>query len=218
MPYRAAHMNFSKGEISPELESRFDLSIYNAALRQAYNVKIRRTGGVAKRMGTRFVAECKQGRLIPFQFSDDQAYALLFTQAEMQPLALGGAVLEEALEVDGITKAAEAVVNVAYHNFDEGDQVYFTGIEGMIEINDRFLTVTEVVDDAHFKVDFDSRNAGTFTGSGGGTLRTGSPPAPPAPPAVPTPIPPADPPDVGGGGGGGYDDGGNWRSLPGNIP
>jgi hypothetical protein len=219
MGYRAASLNFSKGWISRELESRFDLSIYSAGLREATNVKIKRTGGVSKRMGTRFVAECpSEGRLLAFQFSDDQAYALLHYQATMQPLALGGAVLEEGLLVTAITKAVHAQITAAYHGYSVGDPVYLSGITGMVEINDRFLTVLSVPDANNITVDFDSTSAGVFTGSGGGTARVGPPPAPPAPPVVPDPLPAPDPPTVGGGGGGGYDDGGTWRGGGGINP
>lgn len=214
MAYRAALLNFSKGEIAPELEARFDVSIYNAALRRARNVRVRRQGGVSKRMGTRFVAECLSTtavRLVPFQFSDEQAYALELGQAYMRPAALGGVVLEEGLLVTAITKASNAQITVAYHDLAVGDQGYLIGIEGMVEINDRFLTVLTVVDDNNFTVDFDSTNAGTFTGSGGGTARVGAPPAPPAPPTVPAPLTPPDDPVVGSGSGGGYDELGDWR-------
>ena len=212
MAYRAAQLNFSKGEISPEIEARFDISVYNAALRRARNVRVLRTGGVAKRMGTRFVAEClsSTARLIPFQFSDKQAYALEHGQAYMRPLALGGAVLEEGLAVTAITKEGTAKITAAYHDYSVGDQVYLRNIEGMTEINDRFLTVTAVVDANNFRVNFNSTNAGTFTGSGGGTVRSGAPAAPPAPPAVPAPLPAPTPPDLGSGSGGGYSSG-SWR-------
>lgn len=223
MAYRAALLNFSKGEISPELQSRFDISIYNAALRQARNVRVLRTGGVAKRMGLRFVAECLSSsavRLLPFQFSDEQGYALEFGQAYMRPAALGGIVLEEGLAVTAITKEVQAKITAAFHDYDVGDPVYLTGIEGMREINDRFLTVTAVVDANNFRVDFDSTNASTFSGSGGGTVRPGPPPAPPAPPVVPPPLDPPEEPDFGSGGGGGYvEEGGftlwrnDWRTV-----
>lgn len=221
MAYKSALLNFSKGAISEEMEARIDLSIYNAGLRRAENVRIRRTGGVEKRMGTRFVAECLSttaALVIPFQFSDSQAAALEFGQAYMRPLANGGAFLEEdtagdgGLAVIGITNAAQAAVNVAYHAYSVGDQVYFSGILGMTEINDRFLTVTEVVDADHFKVDFDSSAAGVFTGSGGGITRSGAPAPPPPAPPVPSPLPDPTPPATGSGGGGGYGAGGGWNN------
>jgi hypothetical protein len=216
MAYRAAQLNFSKGWISPELQSRFDISIYNAALRRAINVKVQRAGGVAKRLGTRFVAECLSStavKLVPFQFSDEQAYALEFGQAYMRPAALGGVVLEEALAVTAITKAVNAKITSAFHDYAVGDGVYLSGIEGMTEINDRFLTVVSVIDADNFTVDFNSTNAGTFTGSGGGTVRVGAPPAPPAPPPVPPPPAPPPAPPLGSGSGGGYGSGGQWNGT-----
>lgn len=190
MAFRAALLNFSKGVISPEIEARVDISVYSAALRQATNVRVLRTGGVSKRMGTRFVAEAlaDTARLIPFQFSDTQGYALEFTQAKMRPMALGGAVLEEALAVSAITKAANAQVTAAFHGYAVGEQVYFDLIEGMIEINGLVGTVVSVIDANNFTVDIDTTGFSAFTGSGGGTVRTGSPPPPPPPPTVPDPI------------------------------
>lgn len=206
MAYRAAIKSFSKGELSPEVAARFDLPTYQAGLRQARNVKIRRTGGVSKRMGTRFVSEAVNAaaRLFPFQFSDEQAYVLQFGQATMRPLALGGEVLETELMVIGITNAAPALITAHYHGYSVGDPVYLKNIEGMPEINDRPLVVLTVPDADHFTVNFDSTNAGVFTDSGGGTDRTSAPSAPPPPPTVPPPLPPSSPPVVGSGSGGGY--------------
>lgn len=221
MAPRVALTNFSKGELSPEVESRFDLPLYQAGLRRARNVKIKRTGGVSKRMGTRFVCEAlaTTARLFPFQFSDDQAYALEFTQAKMRPLALGGAVLETLLAVTAITNATTAKITAAFHGYSVGDQVYLSDIQGMVEINDRFLTVLTVVDQSNFTVDFNSTAAGVFTGDSGGITRTGAPDPVPDPPDVPVVITPDPEPNVGGGGGGGYGVGGHWTgnglgSLP----
>lgn len=225
MGYRAALLNFSKGELSPDLEARFDLSAYQAGLRRARNVKIRRTGGVSKRMGTRFVAEAlsTEARLFPFQFNDEQAYALEFGQAYMRPLALGGAVLEEGLKITAITKAANAKITAAYHDYKAGDQVYLksdsSSTFGMHEILDRWLTVVSVVDTNNFTVDIDSSAFSAF-GSDTGTVRTAPPPAPDPAPTVPPPATEPPPPEVGSGSGGGYGSGGTWDQAPegGEIP
>lgn len=213
MAYRHATSNFTKGEISPELEGRFDTEAYQAALRTAYNVKIRRVGGVSKRMGTRFVSECLSTtavRLLAFQFSDDQAYAIELGQAYMRPAALGGVVLEDGLLVTAITKAVNAQVTIAFHGYSAGDGFYLALITGMVEINDRFLTVVSVIDANNFTVNFDSRNVGTFTGSGGGIARTGAPAPAPPPPPVPSPLPDPILPDLGSASAGGYDHSGSW--------
>lgn len=214
MGYRAALLNFTKGEISPELEARFDLAAYQAGLRRARNVKIRRTGGVSKRMGTRFVTECLSGtaRLFPFQFSDEQGYALEMGQAYMRPLALGGAVLESGLKITGITKAANAMITAAYHGYTVGQQVYIRTEDpvafGMTEILDRWLTVMTVPNANQFTVDIDSTGFTAF-GADVGIVNPGPPPPPPPPPTVPPPAPDPTPPTVGSGSGGGYVDDGS---------
>lgn len=204
MAYRAGQFNFSKGEIGPELIGRVDVSAYNAGLERARNVQVRKYGGITKRPGTRLVAEVydasKPVRLIPFQFSITQAYALEMGQGYMRPAALGGIVLNEALVVTSITNAVNAQVSAAYHGYSVGDQVYFADIDGMEEINGRVATVVEVVNSGSFTADVDTRTFGVFTGSTGGIIRSGPPdPEPPAP-DVPPVVAPDPPPDVGGGG------------------
>lgn len=226
MKVRGQLLSFTKGWVAPEVEARFDLSAYQTGLREALNVRIRRTGGVSRRIGTRFVAEAlsSPAKLVPFQFTDDQAYALEFGQATMRPLAYGGAVLEDGLSVTAITNAATASVTSAFHGYAVGDQVWFRDIEGMTEINDRFLTILTVPDANTFTVDFNSTNAGVFTGSGGGTVNVVAPPPPEPPPVVPPPIEEPTPPVIGGGGGGGFDGdgpglGGDWAGNTGpHIP
>lgn len=226
MGYRAALLSFSKGEISPELEARFDLSAYQAGVRRAYNVKIRRTGGLSKRAGTRFVSEAlsSTARLISFQFSDEQGYALELGQAYMRPLALGGAVLEEGLKVTAITQEAQAKITAAYHAYTVGQQVYLRSEDptafGMQEILDRWLTVVAVDSANQFTVDIDSTSFAAF-GVDTGTVRVGAPPAPDPDPVVPPATTPPPPPTTASGGGGGYASNGTWNRFgtdPGSIP
>jgi len=217
MGVRVAIQNFSKGEISPEVEARFDLDVYRAALRKASNVIIRRTGGVKKRPGSRFVATAinPSARLFPFQFSDTQSYCLELGQAAMRPLALGGEVLETGLKVTAITNTNTAKVTAAFHGYSVGDPLWFDAVQGMLEINDRPLTVVDVPDSNNFHVNFDATAAGVFTADTGGQVNTAPPPPPPAPPAVPPPPPPPTPPVTGGGG---SFNGGGGLGFGGEIP
>lgn len=200
MGFRTHQANFSKGELAPELRSRTDVTYYSAGLTRARNVSILKYGGVTKRPGTRFVGEVydptKPVRLVPFEFSITQTYALELGQGYMRPLALGGFVLNETLAVTEITNAAHAQVAVAYHGYNVGDQVYFAGITGMAEINGRIGTVLSVVDTGHFTVDINSGGFGVFTGSTGGITRSAPPVADPTPPTVDPPVAPPDPPPV----------------------
>lgn len=159
-------------------------------------------------MGTRYVTTALSAlsRMLPFQFSDTQAYALEFGAFKMRPAALGGVELETGFKVTNITKAAAALVTCAYHGYKVGDEVYFNTIEGMTQINDRFLTVLTVPSVNTFTVNFDSRNAGTFLRDQTGVVNSAPVPPPPVvvPPPVVNPPPVVIPPPVGTGGDGGY--------------
>lgn len=152
-------------------------------------------------------------RLMPFQFSLEQTYALEMGHGYMRPAALGGLVIEEKLAIGSVTRGATTTIAAAYHAYAVGDQVYFGGVEGMIELNGRIGRVLSVGDSGHFTVDIDSTGFTAFTSDTGGTTRAGPPAPPPPPPPVPPPPPPPPPPNTGGGGGGGrfdeprYDDG-----------
>lgn len=50
---------FAGGELAPALTARADLVKYTTGLRRCRNFLVLRSGGVANRAGTRFVAECK---------------------------------------------------------------------------------------------------------------------------------------------------------------
>ncbi len=213
MAMRMGSANFSKGEISEELIGRVDVAAYQTALRRARNVVILKYGGVTKRPGTRLVAEVYDitapVRLVPFQFSLTQTYVLEMGQGYMRPAANGGMVIEDKLTITAITRGATTTISAAYHDYEVGDQVYFSGIEGMIELNGKIGRVLSSDHVSQFVVDVDSTSFANFSGDAGGTTRTGAPPAPPSPPAVPPPPPPPPPPDTGGGGyGGGV--GGGW--------
>jgi hypothetical protein len=70
---------FNAGEWSPELHGRIDLAKYQNACRQLQNMIPLPQGAAARRPGTRFVASAKENgalRLIPFQFSTEQAYVI----------------------------------------------------------------------------------------------------------------------------------------------
>ncbi|HBQ1369483.1 TPA: hypothetical protein L7K77_002315 [Klebsiella aerogenes] len=89
--------SFSGGEIAPSLYSRIDMAKYQVALRKCDNFIVRQYGGVENRPGTQFIAAAKypdrKCRLIPFQFSTVQTYALEFGHNYMRVIKDGGLVL-----------------------------------------------------------------------------------------------------------------------------
>jgi len=70
--------------------------------------------------------------------------------------------------VTAITQAAQATVTAAGHGLIAGDEVYFTGIAGMVSLNGQTLTVMSV-SGTSFVVDKDTRGYQPF--SAGGTVR-----------------------------------------------
>lgn len=209
MTFRTAQPNFSRGEISPDLYGRFDTDMYGAGVKKARNVLILKYGGLTKRPGTQLVAEVidpsEPTRLVPFQFSLTQTYALEFGQGYMSPCAFGGRLLETELAITAITNAAQAQVTVAYHGLSVGDLFYISGVEGEMGdlLNGRAWPVMSVVDADNFTIDADTSAVAAFTACTGGITRTEAPSVP-TPPVVPDPVPEPDLPDYFGGAGGDF--------------
>lgn len=205
---RTFQSNFSRGEIAPALYGRFDVDAWNAGLKTARNVVVLKYGGVTKRPGTRLVAEVidasQPTRLIPFQFSLTQTYALEMGQGYMAPVANGGRVLETELAITAITNASNAQVTAAFHGYSVGNLAYIAGVAGEIGdlLNGRFWSVATVVDDNNFTIDVSTVGLDPFTSATGGITRVGAPDPDPPPPTVPPVVVPPEPPGVGGGGGG----------------
>jgi hypothetical protein len=208
--FRAGQPNFSRGEIGPELYGRFDVDAYAAGVKKARNVVILKYGGLTKRPGTRLVAEVidasEPTRVIPFQFSLTQTYALEMGQGYMAPCALGGRILEEELAITAISIAAYAKVTAAFHGYSVGDLAYITGVAGQIgeKLNGRAWPVYSIVDASNFTIEASTLGLSAFTTATGGITRVSPPPPPPPPPPVPPPPPPPTPPSYGGGGGGDF--------------
>lgn len=92
--------SFAGGEIGPSLFGRIDMAKYQVALRKCDNFIVRQYGGVENRPGTRFVGAAKypnrKCRLIPFQFSTVQTYALEFGHQYMRVIKDGALVLNSS--------------------------------------------------------------------------------------------------------------------------
>jgi len=87
---------FNAGELSPQLAGRIDLEKYRNGCEVMENFTPQVFGPVRKRPGTRFVHEVKDSadftRLIPFEFSTEQAYALEFGDEYIRFYTNGGIV------------------------------------------------------------------------------------------------------------------------------
>ena len=128
--------NFTSGEITPRLYGRIDASLYNSSVKQLENMLVYPQGGATRRSGTKFAGTTKDGgkvRLMPFEFSDEQAYVFEFGNTYVRFFKDGGLLTESVKNITGISKANPARVTSNGHGFSNGDRVFLSGITGMVE-------------------------------------------------------------------------------------
>lgn len=131
---------FTTGEVAPALYGRSDLAKWHSAASTMRNGFAYYAGGFYSRAGTMFVGFSKQTgrsfppRLIPFQFSINQALVLEFGNFYMRVISDGAFVTEAPITVTGATMAKPVTVS-AVNNFANGDWVFLSGIGGMTQLN-----------------------------------------------------------------------------------
>lgn len=130
MPIPTIQTAFSKGEIAPSLFGRTDVAPYHTAASTMRNMFCNYRGGAYSRAGTKFIAPSFQSvsgakpRLIPFQFSVSQGYALEFGELYMRVFSQGGLVLNNAKNITG---ASGNILTVAAHGYVNGTGIYTSG-------------------------------------------------------------------------------------------
>ena len=147
---RPAQLGFNAGVFGKRMYARTDLARYRFACRQMNNFIPTVQGPALKRSGTRFVKNAKgassqQSRLIPFEFSRDQAYVLEFFDNGIRFMRDGGAVLETAVAISVGTPPSIAnpcvITTNVNHGYSTGDEVFITGSR-LAFLNDQFFTIT----------------------------------------------------------------------------
>ena len=136
---------FHAGQLGPRLQGRTDLAKYYFGCNVLQNFIPTVQGPIIKRSGTRFVNETKDSskvsRLIPFEFSREQAYMLEFGDLYMRVYRDGGVVLETAQAfTSNPTAANPVVITITGHLYLDGEEVYITG-SAMTELNGKYFTV-----------------------------------------------------------------------------
>lgn len=144
-----AYPSFAAGEVGPELYGRTDQELYYIGLRTVSNFLIRQYGGASNRPGKKYIAETidsnKKTRLTDFNFNDQQTYVLAFSDGSMRVLANGGQVVETAVNISAATNNNPGVITTSTnHQLSNGDDVFITGVVGMIELNGREFRVANV--------------------------------------------------------------------------
>lgn len=144
-------VNFSGGELTPELHGNTGLEQYRKGAKTLKNCVVRKIGGFYNRSGTEFIAEvndsAKTIKFIPFIFSDTQTYVLEFGDQYMRVHKNGVQLKNASQNITGITNANPAVLTYSgADNYANGDQVYISGVVGAIGnyVNGRWFVVAGV--------------------------------------------------------------------------
>lgn len=77
--FNIAQNSFVAGELSPRVHARTDLAPYRAGAKEILNCFVQPQGAAAKRPGSQYIGsaiDSEDVRLIPFIFSDDEAYLI----------------------------------------------------------------------------------------------------------------------------------------------
>lgn len=152
---------FTGGEIAPLVHGRTDIAKYPLSLKTAINMMVHVEGPVSNRAGSEFVGPAgvdgTRQRCIPFKFNTVETYCLEFGNLYMRVIRDGAYVLDSLRLITGdvtsIAKAVGCLVSTPDTSaIANGDHVYISGVEGMVELNDRFLTVSDLIVDTSFKL------------------------------------------------------------------
>lgn len=158
--------NFTAGELSPLLAARSDFDRYQAGLETCENWLVLPYGGVRTAWGTTYVGEVKDvtkpTRLIPFQFSVQQAYILEFGEGYIRVYRNNGQI---GAVITNCVNNGSGLIRVisANHTLKTGDTIFIDGVQGVPAANG-YWTVT-VIDANTFDLQ-GSTFSGSYTGGG----------------------------------------------------
>ena len=139
--------NFTSGEVSPVLAARVDVTKYANACKTLENMIVIPQGGATRRGGPKFISEgktnTKKVRLYPFEFSVTQAYILEFGDQYIRFYKDQGQIQESTKAISAATQANPCVVTANSHGYNNGEEVYISGVVGMTELNGKHYKVAD---------------------------------------------------------------------------
>ncbi len=117
--------SFNTGQVSRLMEARAKFAKYSSSCRTLENMLVTAQGPVLKRPGTKYIATAKAGsvRLLPFEFSTDDAYVLEAGNLYFRYYRDGGQILDPDDPVEDTTVFdADEIWDIRYAQVD--DQLY----------------------------------------------------------------------------------------------
>jgi hypothetical protein len=137
--------NFTAGELSSNVDARTNFERYFNGSSILENFVILPQGPIFKRKGFRFIAETKdstkKSRIIEFEFSSLQTYAIEMGEGYFRFFSQQARILEDPITITGATQANPVVITATAHGYNNGDLVVIEDIGGMTEINNKEFTV-----------------------------------------------------------------------------
>ena len=168
--------SFAKGVIAPSLYARVDTNMYKTALRTARNCIIHPYGGVSNRPGALLIGPVKDHtnppRLFRFHLGTTDQYVLEFGNEYMRVIRNDGFVLNASINITAITQANPIVVTAVAHGLSDGEEVFISGVGGMVQLqNMRFIVTNSTTNTLQLQNQVtgeyvDSRNYSAFTSGG----------------------------------------------------
>lgn len=170
--------NFSGGELSENMDGRGNLEVFQNGCRRLKNFISQVQGPAQYRTGFNHVHHSRLNQefvLLSFEFNDEQAYVLEFTDEKIRFYRNNGIILESDVTITNITKTNPGVVTAAAHGYSDGDEVFIKDVVGMTEVNGKSFIVANSTAGTFELTDVDGANVDTsdFTlySSGGASNR-----------------------------------------------
>lgn len=112
MATHTAKVTFTRGEITPLAQARRDIEMYQAGAKSLLNFQVLKEGGIRRRSGTKYLGAAKYAdkdtRLVDFDFSSSQTFAIEMGDEYTRFWTAGGQVLSGGDPYEIVSPFAEA--------------------------------------------------------------------------------------------------------------
>lgn len=140
--------SFSVGVISEKVRGNTDFEQYNNALEECVNFQVQQTGGLFKRGGSVFVAECRSSgyvRIIPFIYDEESQYICEFGAKYIRFFNKKGVIEKNSLDEE-VVVATQFTENTlrTMKTFQDGNILVLLTDVGMYELRRKESNVFEL--------------------------------------------------------------------------
>lgn len=140
-----ALVTFVGGEVSPMTWGRSDLPVVQKGLEWQRNLYSVPQGGSRYRNGWLNTHNTKGhglGRLLKFEFNNEDTYLLCAYDKLMRVIRDEGPVTLAPVDITGISQDNPCEVTAPGHGLTTGDEVFISDVVGMVDVNKQFYIVT----------------------------------------------------------------------------